>query len=150
MIIEIDAEPLTKLDEAMKLASGKLGKEVDAGMEYVAERIRQTLYELTPKRTGFTAEAWTVLHVGSGEFFITNANEPIITFLSEGTVEHEIAPVRARALHWVDEAGIDRFSMGHRVLGIEPLNLEERALEENADLIDQIIDAAEDAAFRRL
>jgi hypothetical protein len=53
--------------------------------------------------------------------------ELIFKWLNEGTRAHPVAPVRAKALHWIDEnTGEDRFSMGHDVEGIQASYFAER------------------------
>jgi hypothetical protein len=127
-------------------------KQLDIAMAAAAELVRQKLVEITPKRTGFTAEAWVVIPMGIGEFVITNSNEPIASFLSEGTSPHPIDPVSARVLHWVsinaEGAAGDVFAMHVDHPGTQPLNLEDVAMLEVEPMIDDLIDAADDAAAR--
>jgi len=62
--------------------------------------------------------------------------EPLGTWLREGTRRHWVAPVQARVLHWVTEAGQHAFSMGHYVSGIKPIRYHERALDKMRPEID--------------
>ena len=119
---------------------------VDDAMRQAAELVRDKLEEITPKLTGFTAASWVVISVGWGEFYITNSNEPVATFLSEGTAPHDIYPVSAEALHWVDESG-EHFAKHVYHPGTEGLNLEETALAETSDDVDRLIAEAEERAW---
>jgi hypothetical protein len=80
------------------------------------------------------------------ELFITNSNEPVATFLSEGTITHWVEPVTAQALHWT-EGGVDFFSKGHMVSGITPHFIEWNALRDTEDDLIALLDEAESEAF---
>ncbi len=110
-----------------------------------AQIIREQLYDATPKRTGETAEAWYVVAADRDEYFITNDNNEIITYLTEGTSAHFVAPVWAQALHWTDEGG-EYFSAGHMVSGIVGIPIEEIALEAAEPELDMLWDQAEEQA----
>lgn len=141
----------------MEITEIKVAEELEAYQEALQGRIQEALdeysvilldmlYDLTPQQTGETARSWEVFHSGVWEMFITNANEPVATFLSEGTLAHWVEPVVAKALHWV-EGGISFFSKGHMVTGITPMFIEERALAATNDDLIALIDKAEDLAF---
>jgi hypothetical protein len=52
----------------------------------------------------------------------------ILMYLDLGTYDHWIFPVRAWALHWIDElTGEHRFSKGHKVSGIKASDFSARA-----------------------
>ena len=54
--------------------------------------------------------------------------ERIMLYLDLGTQDHWIYPIKASALHWIDEAtGEDRFSKGHEVSGIKASDFSARA-----------------------
>jgi len=56
------------------------------------------------------------------------AFERIMLYLDLGTSDHWVAPVKASALHWIDEkTGEDRFSKGHEVSGIKASDFSVRA-----------------------
>lgn len=67
-----------------------------------------------------------------------DANSPspslLPLWLEEGTKEHFVAPVRAKALHWT-EGGQDFFSKGHWVRGIGPYKFLARSFNEMKDQI---------------
>jgi hypothetical protein len=144
--IEIDSSEFDSLPEDLTNFSEILPEKTDLAMRLGAERVREILEEITPKRTGFTASAWTVIAVDVGEFVILNANEPIATFLSEGTAPHDIFPVSAQALHWMDETG-EHFAAYVHHPGTEPLNLEETALAMAEPDVQQYLDEAEEEAW---
>lgn len=127
--------------------SGALMDEIYASLPYAADIILEKLVEFTPVRTGLTAASWQVVAVDRGEYFITNSNEPVITFLTEGTAEHRVEPVSAQALHWTDDSG-EYFSKGHTVAGIVGTDIEGLAMNEAEPELDQLWDAAVDAAMQ--
>jgi hypothetical protein len=127
--------------------SMRLDEQMGPALEQAANVIRQWLVYYTPTRTGRTAASWSVIAVDRDDYYITNTNEPIITYLTEGTAPHYIAPVQAQALHWV-ENGQDYFSMGHMVSGIVGVDIEEQALVASEPELDNLFDMAVDAATR--
>ena len=147
--VAIDSSEFDSLPDDIEKYAAAFGPEVDAAMGGLAEMLRAKLEEITKKRTGETAAAWTVVAAGVGEFIVTNSNEPVITYLTQGTAAHFVRPVSAKALHWVDESGVDRFSMGHEVRGIVGEDYEAEALDWLEPYIDQFLDAADDAAWRK-
>jgi hypothetical protein len=146
-MVEMEIETdLDNLSGGLENFSKNLPDKIEAAMEFAAERIKDILEEITTKRTGFTAEAWTVIPVNPGEFVILNANEPVATFLSEGTAPHDIFPLTGQALHWTDETG-EHFAAYVHHPGTEGLQLEETALAMAEGYIDEVLDAAEDEAW---
>jgi hypothetical protein len=134
------AEELEAYNEALKV---RISEALDKYSVILLDR----LADLTPiGETGETARSWEVFHSGVWEIFITNSNEPVSTFLSEGTIAHWVAPVTAQALHWT-EGGVDFFSKGHMVTGITPLFIEWNALRDTEDDLIALLDEAESEAF---
>jgi hypothetical protein len=148
--MEIDGDDIDDLRRDFENYTEKLPEELNIAMEACAERIKEILERITPKNTGLTAISWTVIPMGMGEFVITNDNEPIATFLSEGTVAHRIPSVGYAKLHWVDEGGEDRFASWVWHPGTQPLYLEDSAMLEAEPFIEEMLDAAEDAAWREV
>jgi hypothetical protein len=54
----------------------------------------------------------------AGAVYLNTGVAPYGPYQHEGTKRHYVAPVRAKALHWV-EGGKNRFSQGHYVSGIK-------------------------------
>jgi hypothetical protein len=148
MDIRVPREPTGEIRIAEELTAYRecLLQRVEEALDNYSVILLDRLYDLTPQRTGETARSWEVFHSGAWQIFITNSNEPVATFLSEGTVGHWVEPVVARALHWV-EGGIDFFSKGHMVTGIDPLFIEWNALESTREELIQLMDEAESLAF---
>lgn len=146
--MDFDEGDFGDLEDDLPKWGNALISNIDAGMIALAEAMRQRLYDITKKKTGETASAWTVLPGAPGEFMITNSNSPIIDYLTLGTAAHFVAPVTAKALHWVDDSGQDRFSKGHWVSGIVGEDYEAEVLAEFDPIIETLIDASLDAADR--
>ena len=144
--LSIESKEFDSLPDDLEDFADVLPEKTDLAMRLGAERVREILEEITPKRTGFTAAAWTVIPVDVGQFVIINANEPIATFLSEGTAPHDIFPVNAQALHWTDESG-EHFAAYVHHPGTEPLNLEETALQMAEPDLEELLDNAENEAW---
>jgi len=92
----------------------------------------------------YNAFVQDVIKVGTGDYGgILGNTSPHAPFIEHGTDdeglgEHFVAPVKAKALHWLDpETGENLFSKGHWVSGIKPLRFMERALIEHEQ---QVID----------
>ena len=134
------AEELQSYTETLKVR-------IDEALDDYAVILLDRLYDLTPKETGETAESWEVFHSNTWEIFITNSNEPVATFLSQGTIGHWVEPVIAKALRWIGPEGVAFFSKGHMVSGITPLFIEWNALESTREDLNQLLDQAEDLAF---
>lgn len=149
--VETDAGPVFDIfADEVDAVRERLGKVIDEKMVDVVEKLRELLRDLTPKRTGFTAESWTVLHVGEGEFFITNSNEPVITFLLEGTNPHDIPrePMPpGRWLHWFDDFGGEHFAKQVHHPGTEAQPIIEEALAEIDDDIAEALATAVDEVW---
>jgi hypothetical protein len=122
-----------------------LDMEIYASLPYAADIILGHLIDYTPVRTGLTAASWQVIAVDRDEYYITNTNEPIITFLIEGTAAHDIYPVQASMLHWEDDAG-EHFAHSVHVQGILPTPIEELALDASTEELDQLWSAVVDTA----
>jgi hypothetical protein len=158
--VDVDDRALAEAELDDLAFSEALDSEVNAALGTAAEIIKQWLAFYTPGgkdymgpmsrrgSTGLTAASWEVVAVDRDEYFITNTNEPIITYLIEGTAAHWIYPAWAQALHWVDESGVDHFSKGHEVSGIVGTDIEGLAMEAAQPELDELFNAAIDAAER--
>jgi hypothetical protein len=145
------AEELEAFNEA------KDARLVEAFEKY-APILLEELWNLTPKKTGETAQSWEVFYdVAPMRLWMTNSNQPLATYLSMGTVDHWVEPLGLhaeggqmggwpQALHWV-VGGIDFFSKGHMVSGIMGLNMEQDAVLNTSDALDALIDEALDLAW---
>jgi hypothetical protein len=123
----------------------RLQEEIDSSLDDAANIILKWLITFTPVRTGTTAASWQVIAANRDDYYITNTNEPVISFLTEGTAPH--GPVFAQALHWVDpDTGEDIFAKWVR--GIMPTPIEDMAMEEADPELEQLWDMAIDAANR--
>lgn len=130
--------------------TGALNDEVNASLPQASEIIRRWLQYFTPVgETEITAQSWIVVAVDRDEYFITNTNEPIITWIIEGTAEHFVAPVTASALHWTDFSG-EHFSKGHWVRGIVGTDIEGLAMDAADPELETLWDMAVDAASREM
>jgi hypothetical protein len=137
-----------KLELEFELYGDRLEANVQIAMEAAANMLLSLLISFTPIDTGMTAASWAVIPGDWHEFYVTNSNTPVIDYLTEGTSAHQVLPVIAKALHWIDEvSGGDRFSKGHWVKGIMPIPIEEMALDELDPILDQLLDAAEENAW---
>jgi hypothetical protein len=149
MEITIPREPSgeIRIAEEVEAYSDALKTRIQEALDKYSIILLDRLADLTPiGETGETARSWEVFHSGVWELFITNSNEPVSTFLSEGTVGHWVEPVNALALHWT-VGGIDFFSKGHMVTGIKPLFIEWNALQDTQDDLLNLLDEAESQAF---
>lgn len=136
-----------KVDELIDEYREKMLDRISDALDQYSVILLDRLYDLTRKDTGETAESWEVFHSDPMQIFITNSNEPVATFLSEGTMTHWVEPVLAKALHWIGPDGASWFSKGHFVTGITAHFIEWNALQDTADDLDTLIDAALDDAF---
>jgi len=134
------------VEKQMKDFDDALKETIQDALDDYCEVLLKKLYEVTPKDTGETAASWEVIPVAMWDFFISNSNEPIATFLSEGTVDHWVAPVTAKALHWT-VGGVSYFSKGHMVRGIQAMHLEQLAMDWTQPALEQLMDEAESLAF---
>ena len=120
-----------KLDEALR-----------RGAYYAAELMK----ELTPKRTGETAES-----IGVTEAYLeydVGSDSPVFGWLDQGTAGHgPILPRSAQALHWEDETGehFARYVLYAR--GIEAHNIIDGAMELAEPGIQADIELALDQAW---
>jgi hypothetical protein len=123
-----------------------LKDELDISMDKAAKIIQGWLSDFTPKRTWKTATSWIVIPFDRDDYYITNTNEPIITFLTEDTKEHFIGAQHGHPLHWEDDDHNQFFAWwvihpgttGQDIVG-QALNAAEPELEM---LWDMAIDAA--------
>jgi hypothetical protein len=145
--------------KSLERYGNSLAAEMDAAMEMIADEILKRLRQFTPvnerpgpasEPQGTTRDSWTVLPVGRGEFFITNSNEPVITYITQGTAAHWVFPTVAKTLHWIDDSGRDRFSKGHEVRGIIGIDIENLVMNEMDPYIESLMDMAIDAADREI
>jgi len=150
LIMGTEPRGIIKVDELIDEYREKMLENLMDALDQYAVILLDRLADLTPiGETGETAQAWEVFYT-EREIFITNANEPVATFLSEGTMGHWVEPVLAKALHWIGPDGADWFSKGHMVRGITPRFIEWNALQDTADDLDTLIDAALDDAFEEV
>jgi hypothetical protein len=119
---------------------------VDEVMRSNAYYLAEVMKELTPRRTGETAEsigvdeAWLEYDVGS--------DSPVFGWLDQGTSGHgPIVPVNAKALHWTDEAGEHFAKYVLYVRGIEPQFIIDTAMEMAAPVMDGQMELALEAAW---
>ena len=71
------------------------------------------------------------------------------TYLEYGTQRHWVAPITAKALHWVTDAGDDAFSKGHYVSGIKAHNFMSRTFREmQSEIVETIRTAAKTGASK--
>jgi len=68
------------------------------------------------------AIVWYLTRPGEGEVTLTPKLKRLGFWLHHGTEDHEVKPQKAKALHWVNARGQDRFSKGHKVRGIKATN----------------------------
>lgn len=148
--IRVPKEPKgeIRLAEQTEAFNSALSLRIEEALDAYAVILLDRLADLTPiGETGETAQSWEVLHSGVWQLFITNSNQPISTFLSEGTMAHWVEPVTAKALHWIGPDGGSYFSKGHMVSGIKPLFIEWNALQQTSDELDELMAKAESLAF---
>jgi hypothetical protein len=62
-------------------------------------KARTDLVELTPHRTGQTRQHWEIRRESDNSRTVFN-QYPVMDFLENGTKEHDILPVRKKALFW--------------------------------------------------
>lgn len=137
---------LEKEAQTMERLAERLPINLDIAMRAAAELLMEKLFEITPKKSTLTATSWVVIPIDRGQYLIANTNDPIATFLSEGTAPHEIF---GNPLHWVDlETGEDRFAMHVHHPGTQPLYLEDSALLACEPEIQALEEAAIEAAER--
>jgi hypothetical protein len=123
-----------------------LSEMLDEALRSNAYYYAEVLKEVTPKRTGETAES-----IGVEEDYLNygvGTDSPVFAWLDEGTEGHgPIIPRTAQALHWVDEAGEHFAKYVLWVSGIEPMNLFETALEIAEPAMDLNLEQYMDMAF---
>ncbi len=129
--------------ETEQLASN-MQTEINASLARAAEIIRGWLEDYTPRRSGLTATSWRVIAFGRDDYEISNLNEPIITFITEGTRPHDIY---GNPLHWTDDLGADHFAMHVSHPGTQPVDIVGMALDAAEPELDALFDAAIDAAI---
>lgn len=88
--------------------------------------------KITQDRDGVTGLIWNQREVDDPDF------QQIMIYLDLGTAAHWIFPVNAKALSWVGEDGVRRFSKGHLVRGVTASHFDSNALRKIEDLERQI------------
>jgi hypothetical protein len=155
--VEGDDPDFGGTSKALERFGNSLAANLDAAMERLADEILKRLRQFTSVNArpwnaseppGTTRDSWTVLPVGQGEFYITNSNTPVIDYITLGTAPHKVFPTFAKALHWIDDEGVDRFSKGHLVQGIIGIDIEDMVMTEMDPYIESLMDMAIDAADR--
>ena len=147
--VEVESGDFDGLADQLDHYAEAFDRHLQEGLASVVDMLLQYLYDLTPKMTRETASSWTVIPGDYGEWIISNSNEPIITYLTEGTEPHWVEPVVAKALHWIDPAtGEDRFSMGHEVAGIYGVDIEGTALDAIDPFLEDVVETADELAAR--
>jgi hypothetical protein len=146
--IELDADEFAGLEFFFDKYGQVWMSEMSASLATAAEIIRGWLEDYTPRRTGTTATSWRVIAFDRNDYDISNLNEPIITFLTEGTRPHRIPTSGNTLLHWTDNEGFDHFAMHVQHLGTEPIDIVGQALDAAEPELEELWDAADDAASR--
>ena len=134
------AEQIEAYNEALKIR-------ISEAFDEYSVILLDELYDVTPKDTTKTASSWEVFHQDPWKIWITNSNQPLADYLSEGTTAHWVEPVTAKALHWIGPGGISYFSKGHMVTGVDPYFMEWNALRNTEQALDYLMDDAIDKAF---
>lgn len=137
----------TDLVEAdMDVFDERISEKLDEALRRNAYYLAEVMKELTPKRTGETAEsigvteAWLEYDVGS--------DSPVFNWLDQGTAGHgPIIPRNAQALHWTDEGGEVFAKYVLFVSGIEPHNIIDGAMDLAEPAMQVDIEMALDAAW---
>lgn len=143
--VDYDTDEVTGLNRFFTDYGAALGREFSAVGDTAAEILRGWLQDYTPRRSGVTATSWQVIAFGRNDYEISNSNEPIITFITEGTRPHDIY---GNPLHWTDEDGFDHFATHVRHPGTEPVDIVGQALDAADPELEALWDAALDAADR--
>jgi hypothetical protein len=141
-----DSNGFTGLDRFLTNYGAALDREYSAAAGTAGEIVRGWLEDYTPRRSGVTATSWRVIAFGRNDYEISNTNEPIITFLTEGTRGHDI--YGHPWLHWTDDDGFDHFAMHVWIPPREGIDIVGQALDAADPELDALWDAAEDAADR--
>lgn len=145
--VTIDSDELDSGADELENYGASYAANLDEALSTASEIIRSWLVYFTPKRTGLTAESWEVVAADRDDYYITNSNEPIISYLIEGTAAHDVFPVNAEVLHWEDESG-EHFAMHTHPSGIVGTDIEGLALDASDSELEELWDMAEDAADR--
>lgn len=148
MDVEFDTDEVDGLDRFFTDYGAALDREFSAVGDRAAEIIRGWLEDFTPRRSGVTATSWRVIAFGRNDYEITNTNEPIITFITEGTQPHMIEAGLGHYLHWTDDSGFDHFAQMVMHPGTEPVDIVGQALDAADPELEELWDAALDAADR--
>src|SRR3990167_10445102 len=119
---------LVQAEEDLNLFDERLGPMLDEALRRGAHYLAEVMKELTPKRTGETAES-----IGVTEAYLeydVGSDSPVFGWLDQGTAGHgPILPRSAQALHWEDETGEHFARYVLYVRGIEAHNLINAAME---------------------
>ena len=94
--------------ELNRLSKFEIAKKcLDWGQEMLVRDIRHN----APNDTGEYSKSWKKKKPSSDKFIVeTNMGQLLMWLEWTGTKPHEIVPVRAKALHWINDAGQDVFA----------------------------------------
>lgn len=148
--VELDTDQFAGLEYFFDDWSEAWRDEMGATLATAAEVLRGWLEDYTPRgKTGTTATSWRVIAFDRDNYEIMNTNEPIITFLTEGTRAHPIfAHPLSGWLHWTDDDGFDHFAHYVHHPGTAPIDIVGQALEAADSELNALWDAAEESADR--
>src|SRR3990167_7470116 len=137
---------LVQAEEDLNLFDERLGPMLDEALRRGAHYLAEVMKELTPKRTGETAES-----IGVTEAYLdydVGSDSPVFGWLDQGTSGHgPIVPRNAQALHWEDEGGEVFAKYVLFVSGIEPHHIIDGAMELAEPGIQADIELALDQAW---
>jgi hypothetical protein len=133
MSIRISAEWQNKPDQL----AFAVRKAVIEWADETGEKVRDALKAETPVRTGRMrgSERYSRTTAGETTRLEFTANTPYAGYVINGTRPHEIRPVAARALRWIDASGVHFAKVVHHP-GTKPNNFPDRV---KAELKDEII-----------
>ena len=140
--VTIDGNP----EELMSAFDSELGDMLDEALRNNAYYYAEVLKEVTPKRTGATAES-----IGVDEGYLeygVGSDSSVFGWLDSGTQGHgPIVPVNAQALRWMEDGSEFFARYVTYVTGIEPMNLFETALDIAEGPMDANLELFMDAAW---
>ena len=118
---DLDTSPIGKLPGKMKKAQG-------LGLKYATEDMVRFLMENSPVDHGLLRQ-WFIDSIDDEQATIKSPAEYAI-YQDQGTRDHMIKPVNAKALHWDSY-----FSKGHMVRGIQGKHFVEKSFEQVRPLV---------------
>ena len=137
---------LVRADEELDLFDARVGEKLDEALRRGARYLAEVMKELTPKRTGETAES-----IGVTEAYLdydVGSDSPVFNWLDQGTTGHgPIIPRNAQALRWEEDGGEIFAKYVLFVSGIEALHIIDGAMELAEPGIQADIEMALDAAW---